>query len=137
MFAVSFYDADPDAGPEHFQRLVDTYPRHRAYLDEFAKGGEVLMIGTFGNPAVEGSMAVFRSREAAERFIGGDPFVTEGLVSRPRTPDWAPLVFGDSGGRPPPRRSGQCVAAVGRDGEAVGQQARQGAFALSGIRPGG
>ena len=95
MFAVSFYDADPDAGPEHFQRLVDTYPRHRAYLDEFAKDGEVLMIGTFGNPAAEGSMAVFRSREAAERFIGGDPFVTEGLVFRTRILDWDPLVFGD------------------------------------------
>ena len=54
MYAVSFYDADPDAGPEHFQRLVETYPRHRAYLDEFAAGGEVLMIGTFGDPATAG-----------------------------------------------------------------------------------
>jgi uncharacterized protein len=95
MFAVSFYDVDPDAGPDHFQRLVDTYPRHRAYLDEFAKDGEVLMIGAFGNPAAEGSMAVFRSREAAERFIAGDPFVGERLVFRTRILDWDPLVFGD------------------------------------------
>ena len=93
MFAVSFYDADPDAGPEHFQRLVDTYPRHRAYLDEFAKGGDVLMIGTFGDPTSQGSMAVFRSREAAERFREGDPFVTEGLVFRVSILDWDPLVF--------------------------------------------
>ena len=93
MFAVSFYDADPDAGPDHFQRLVDTYPRHRAYLDEFAEDGDVLMIGTFGDPASQGSMAIFRSREAAERFIEHDPFVTEGLVFRVRILDWDPLVF--------------------------------------------
>ena len=86
MFAVSFYDADPDAGPEHFQRLVEAYPRHRAYLDDFAKGGD---------PATQGSMAIFRSREAAERFREGDPFVTEGLVHRSRIQDWDPLVFGD------------------------------------------
>ncbi|GAA2060164.1 YciI family protein [Leifsonia soli] len=96
MFAVSYYDADPDAGPEHFQRLVETYPRHRAYLDEFATGGDVLMIGTFGDPATQGSMAIFRSRDAAERFIAGDPFVTEGLVFRIRIQDWDPLVFSQS-----------------------------------------
>ncbi|WP_020075212.1 YciI family protein [Cryocola sp. 340MFSha3.1] len=96
MFAVTFYDADPDASPEHFQRLVETYPRHRAYLDEFAAGGEVLMIGTFGDPATQGSMAIFRSREAAERFLEGDPFVTEGLVYRVRIQDWDPLVFSES-----------------------------------------
>jgi hypothetical protein len=96
MFAVSFYDPDPAAGPEHFQRLVETYPRHRAYLDEFAQGGEVLMIGTFGDPASEGSMAVFRSREAAERFRDGDPFFTEGLVYRSRILDWNPVVFAEA-----------------------------------------
>jgi hypothetical protein len=42
-------------------------------------------------------MAVFRSREAAERFREGDPFYTEGLVWRSRILDWNPLVFGDGG----------------------------------------
>ncbi|MGN7800612.1 YciI family protein [Leifsonia sp. 22587] len=93
MYAVTFYDADPDAGPEHFQRLVDTYPRHHAYLQEFATSGDVLMIGTFGDPATQGSMAIFRSREAAERFLAGDPFMTEGLVHSHRILDWDPLVF--------------------------------------------
>ncbi|MEV8214808.1 YciI family protein [Leifsonia sp. NPDC077715] len=97
MFAVSFYDPDPDASPERFQRIAEAYPRHRAYLDEFAKGGEVMMIGTFGEPMTQGSMAVFRSREAAERFRDGDPFVTEGLVYRSRILDWDPLVFPDQG----------------------------------------
>ena len=73
--------------------LNDGDAQHRAYLDEFAKGGEVVMIGTFGDPATQGSMAIFRSREAAERFRAGDPFMTEGLVFRSRILDWDPLVF--------------------------------------------
>ncbi len=97
MYAVSFYDSAPNADSKHFERLVATYPRHRAYLDEFARGGEVVMIGTFGSPATEGSMAVFRSREAAERFRENDPFYTEGLVWRSRILDWNPLVFGEGG----------------------------------------
>lgn len=93
MFAVLFYDTDPDATPADFQRLVDAYPRHHAYLMQFAADGDVLMIGTFGDPATQGSMAVFRSREAAERFEAGDPFVTEGLIHRTRIQDWDPIVF--------------------------------------------
>ncbi|HEV7812085.1 MAG TPA: YciI family protein [Leifsonia sp.] len=96
MYAVSFYDSDPDAPPEHFQKLLDTYPRHRAYLDEFARSGDVLMIGTFGDPATQGSMAIFRSRDAAERFRESDPFWTEGLVYRSRILDWNPIVFAEA-----------------------------------------
>lgn len=96
MYAVSFYDPDPDTTPERFQRIIETYPRHKAYLDAFAHGGEVLMIGTFGDPKTQGSMAVFRTREAAERFRDGDPFYTEGLVYRSRILDWDPVVFAES-----------------------------------------
>jgi uncharacterized protein YciI len=96
MYAVSFYDPDPDATPEQFQKLLDTYPRHRAYLDEFARSGDVLMIGTFGDPATQGSMAIFRSRDAAERFRESDPFWTEGLVYRSRILDWNPIVFAEA-----------------------------------------
>ncbi|MDL9981134.1 YciI family protein [Microbacterium sp. ASV49] len=95
MYAAVFYDMDPDAEPADFARFVEAFPRHRVYLDAFAEGGDVLMIGTFGNPAAEGSMAFFRSRSAAERFIADDPFVTEGLVHRVRVLDWDPIVFAD------------------------------------------
>lgn len=96
MLAVTFYDPDPNpsAAPERMQKRIETYPRHRAYLDEFAKSGDVVLIGAFGDPATQGSMAVFRSREAAERFIADDPFFTEGLVHSYRIQDWDPLVFG-------------------------------------------
>lgn len=93
MYAAVFYDMDPDAEPSDFARFVEAFSRHRGYLDAFAASGDVLMIGTFGDPATEGSMALFRSRAAAERFIADDPFVVEGLVHRVRVLDWDPIVF--------------------------------------------
>jgi hypothetical protein len=98
VYFVTLYHSSPDAGPEHFAKLQDTYPRHRAYLDEFAKGGQIWMIGTFGNPATEGSMAIFRSREAAEEFMAHDPFQLEGLVWRSELREWNPLEFPESAG---------------------------------------
>jgi hypothetical protein len=93
VYYVTFYHADPNADPAHFAKLQQTYPRHRAYLDEFAKGGQVWMIGTFGNPATEGSMSIFRSRQAAEEFMASDPFRLEGLVYRSELREWEPLEF--------------------------------------------
>ena len=46
------------------------------------------MIGTFGNPQDEGSMAIFTSREAAEEFASGDPFVVHGVVRRWYIREW-------------------------------------------------
>jgi hypothetical protein len=89
MLYVSFYDPDPDG----FPRAAEVYPRHRVYVDEFALGGGVWMIGTFGNPATEGSMCIFRSRDVAERFMAGDPFVLEGVVTPSAIREWDPLVF--------------------------------------------
>jgi uncharacterized protein len=74
-------------------RLREVYPRHRAYLDEFATGGQVWMIGTFGDPAAQDSMAIFRSRDAAEQFMEGDPFKLEGLVYRSDLREWNTLEF--------------------------------------------
>jgi uncharacterized protein YciI len=44
------------------------------------------MIGTFSD--LEGSMAVFSTREAAEEFARSDPFVLNGVVSRWRVREW-------------------------------------------------
>jgi uncharacterized protein YciI len=89
MYAVSFYTVA--AGQSG--RIPEVYPRHRAYLDEFARGGQILMIGAFGDPVADGSMAIFRSRAAAEEFRDADPFVLEGLVGDSRILDWDPLEF--------------------------------------------
>jgi hypothetical protein len=47
------------------------YPRHKALVDEFIAGGHVIGIGPFSD---RGNMAIFRTQEAAERFVKEDPF---------------------------------------------------------------
>jgi uncharacterized protein YciI len=93
VYYVTFYRTNPTGDPTIGDRLMETYPRHRAFVDEFAKNGQIWMIGTFDEPVLNGSMGVFRSREAAEDFMAGDPFVTEGLVHGTEVREWNPLEF--------------------------------------------
>ena len=84
MKIVSFYVM----GPEALQHVMMThFPAHRARLDEFHARGVLLAAGPLGNPPTE-AMAIFTTREAAEEFIQGDPFVTNGLVSTWRLVEW-------------------------------------------------
>jgi uncharacterized protein YciI len=78
--------------PASLARIPEVYPRHHAYVQQFAADGDLVMIGPFADPATQGSMAVFRSRDAAERFVAGDPFVTEGIAV-PEMRDWDALVL--------------------------------------------
>lgn len=70
-------------------RLLEVFPRHQAYYRAFHEaGGGLIALGPFSTPdPAAGSMGVFSSREAAERFIAADPFATEGLAD-PRIVDW-------------------------------------------------
>jgi uncharacterized protein len=83
-YAVVLYTSADDVltkAPAHF-------PAHTARIDEFRERGEVVMIGTFGDPQAQGSMAIFTSREAAEAFVAGDPFVLNGVVRGYEIRDW-------------------------------------------------
>jgi uncharacterized protein len=75
-------------------RVMETFPRHKAYYEEFhAGGGGLVALGPFQSPDPAGSsMGIFTSREDAERFIAGDPFVTGGLAE-PRILDWNAVRF--------------------------------------------
>jgi uncharacterized protein len=64
------------------------FPAHQARLDEFHSRGALLMVGTFGNPQEEGSMAIFATREAAEDFVRDDPFVLNGVVRNWQIREW-------------------------------------------------
>ena len=64
------------------------FPAHQARLDDFRTRGELLMVGTFGNPQAEGSMAIFRTRAGAEEFAAGDPFVLQGVVKSWHVRQW-------------------------------------------------
>jgi uncharacterized protein YciI len=75
VWVVLYESADDvyETAPIHFAA-------HRARLDEFRQRGDLLLVGTFGDPRAEGSMSVFRSKAAAEEFVAGDPFVLNGVV---------------------------------------------------------
>ncbi|MDQ4213928.1 YciI family protein [Microbacterium sp. ASV81] len=80
-------------------RVLDVFPRHQAYYRAFHEAGPGLIaLGPFLTPdPAAGSMGVFSSYDAAERFIAADPFVTEGLAD-PRILEWnAVWLDGDPG----------------------------------------
>jgi uncharacterized protein YciI len=84
LLAVVLYESADDV----LSRAPAVFPAHKARLDEFVAAGTLLMVGPFGDPQAEGSMAVFTTRAAAEEFVAGDPFVLQGLVRAWHIRDW-------------------------------------------------
>ena len=84
MKAVVFYESAPDVAA----RVPVHIAEHRARWAEFSGRGELLMIGPFANAQDEGSMGIFTTREAAEEFVRGDPFVLHGVVRNWFIRDW-------------------------------------------------
>ena len=81
---VLFYESADDV----MSKAPAVYPDHLARLKEFKARGELLMVGTFADPQADGSMAIFDSRDAAESFAGGDPFVLQGVVRSWTVKEW-------------------------------------------------
>ncbi len=85
---VLFYESgDLSRAAEHF-------PPHKARYTDFMQRGLLLSLGPFSDRS--GSMAVFTTREAAEEFASGDPFVLHGVVSDWKIREWrevTPLYF--------------------------------------------
>jgi uncharacterized protein len=81
---VVFYESADDV----MSKAPAQFPAHKARLDEFQAAGTLLMVGTFANAQEDGSMAVFTTREAAEAFVDGDPFVLNGVVKAWRILEW-------------------------------------------------
>jgi uncharacterized protein len=87
---VLFYESADDVAakaPEHF-------PDHWARCLEFHERGLLELVGTFEDPQSQGSMAVFATREAAEEFAEGDPFVRLGVVRRWEVRGWDEAISG-------------------------------------------
>jgi uncharacterized protein YciI len=74
------------------------FPAHSARIAEFHDRGDLLMVGTFGDPQTQGSMAIFASREAAEEFVRDDPFVINGVVRSYEIREWNEILAGDGQG---------------------------------------
>lgn len=65
--------------------IMKVYPRHKSIVDIYIENGDIIGIGPFSD---RGNMAIFRSREAAEKFAKEDPFILEGLVASYRIREW-------------------------------------------------
>ncbi|HEY7186474.1 MAG TPA: YciI family protein [Vicinamibacterales bacterium] len=87
MKCVMFYEPAVDG----LAKAPRNYPAHKARVDEFARRGALLMVGTWANPA-DGALGIFSSRDAAEEFVGGDPFVQNGVVGRVTLKDWDEIL---------------------------------------------
>lgn len=85
---VMFYESTP----EGLARARDHFAAHRDRLDEFNARGTLLMAGPLLDPSGR-ALGVFTSREAAEDFIGGDPFVVHGVVARWSVVEWKDVLF--------------------------------------------
>jgi uncharacterized protein len=88
---VLFYESADDV----LSKAPAYFPAHSARLDEFQAAGTLLMVGTFGDPQKEGSMAIFTTREAAEDFAQGDPFVLNGVVKDWHIREWNEVLGRD------------------------------------------
>ncbi len=89
MKYVVLYTSAPDVATNAPPHL----PAHRARVDEFHARGELLLVGTFADPQAEGSMSVFRTREAAQEFVDGDPFVRNGIVASYEIREWNEVLM--------------------------------------------
>ena len=98
MKYVLFYGGAMSAGhneapgreaPEDLGRkIADLMPEHRARLDQFHAEGRLLMVGAFADPMSDGSMGIFPTRQDAEDFMLGDPFLKNGVVRSWRLVEW-------------------------------------------------
>jgi uncharacterized protein len=88
MKYVVRYETDSEA----LARVGEVFPRHRATWQGFLDDGTLLAIGPMADP-MQGAMAVFATREAAERFVTVDPFVTEGLIARWELLEWNEVLL--------------------------------------------
>jgi uncharacterized protein YciI len=78
---------------EDFLPLAQThFPAHVERLREFHGRGVLLMVGTFDEPMNGDAMGIFTSREAAEEFIAGDPFVLNGVVASWSVRPWDEIL---------------------------------------------
>ncbi len=87
MKYVLYYQSAPDVT----EKAPIYGAAHRAHWNEFLSNGTLLMIGPFANP-LEGAMAIFTTREAAESFANADPFVLNGVVTGWVVRDWMEAI---------------------------------------------
>lgn len=85
---VMFYEPSP----EDLAKAPMHIAAHRERLDQFQARGTLVMAG----PLIDGTnraLGIFTTREAADDFIQGDPFVVHGVVKRWTVVEWNEVLF--------------------------------------------
>jgi uncharacterized protein YciI len=91
VYYVAFFETFYDSLDDAIARAPDAVAAHRSRSQELHARGTLLMSGAFLNNQEEKlrTMAVLTTREAAEEYARGDPFVLNGMVSRWYIREWA------------------------------------------------
>jgi uncharacterized protein len=91
VYYVVFFETLYGSLEEAIAKAPDVIAAHRARSKELHAGGTLLMAGAFLNNPLEAlrTMAVCTTREAAEEYARGDPFVLNGMVSKWYILEWA------------------------------------------------
>lgn len=87
MKYVVFYEIAPDTD----DLLVELLPAHRARWEGYLAQGTLLAIGPFSDRT--GALGVFSTREAAEEYAEGDPFVQHGVVRSWSIREWNEVLL--------------------------------------------
>jgi uncharacterized protein YciI len=86
-YAVTYEKAP---GPDSL--VAEHLPAHRDRFMDFAQRGVLLAIGPLHEPSNGDALAIFTTREAAEEFVAGDPFVRHGVVATYTIRPWQDVL---------------------------------------------
>ena len=91
VYYVAFFETFYDSLDDAIAKAPDVVAAHQARSQELHDHGTLLMSGAFLNNQQEKlrTMAVLTTREAAEKYARGDPFVLNGMVSTWSIRVWA------------------------------------------------
>ncbi len=91
VYYVVFFETLYNSFEDALAKAPDVIAAHLARSKELHAQGTLLMAGAFLNNPQEplGTMGVCTTREAAEEFARGDPFVLNGMVSKWYVREWA------------------------------------------------
>jgi uncharacterized protein YciI len=91
VYYVVFFETFYDSFEEARSKAPDVIAAHLARSKELHAGGTLLMAGAFLNNQEEklATMGICTTRETAEEYARGDPFVLNGMVSKWYIREWA------------------------------------------------
>ena len=92
-FAV-FFETKYGSLDEVREKAPDDMAAHIARSKQWHEDGRLLMAGAFLDRPDQpvDTMVILSSREAAEEYVAGDPFVVNGMVSRWEIRPWSNML---------------------------------------------